>query len=385
MHARNIQKGVLTMVVKKLMVFASVLALLSVVHIAKAHAADWTLFRGDVSATGQVDRKVEIADNLKIAWETRLEKGYFDATPIVVGDSIFIGNSEEGLLAFDLQTGKPKWRHQIANGISASAAYFEGLVFVGDTRGTLHALNAETGEQEWSFNARGTIDNSPNIDIETKRVIIGSQSGTLFALEAATGTLVWEYAADDMIQCFPSIIGRHCFVAGCDGYLHVVDLDTGKRVSRISLDSPTGSTPVLAGDLAFVGTEGNEFLGIDWKKGEVFWRFEMSRGARAPVAYRDGTIIFGGMDRIVYALNARTGEERWRYVTRGRIEGGAVIVGNKVYIPSMDSSLYVLDFQTGRLIESIELTGRLSTSPAVVSNRIIIATDEGVLTCLQGE
>ena len=374
------------MTIKKLITRAILLSFcLLPFCVAQANAADWMLFRGNASATGQVDSEVKVGNNLKIAWETRLERDYFEATPIIVGNTIFAGTFDEGMLAFDLQTGTPKWRVPIANGISASAAYFEGRIFVGNSRGTLYALNAETGAQEWTFETRGTIDSSPNIDAETKRVIVGSQSNSLFALEAATGTLVWEYDSGDMIQCFPSIIGRHCFVAGCDGYLHVINLDTGERVSRIPLESPTGSTPVPAGDFVFVGTEGNEFLGINWKEEKVVWRFEMSRGARSPVAYRDGTLIFGGMDRIVYALNAKTGEERWRYVTRGRIEAGAVIVGDKVYVPSMDSSLYVLDFQTGRLIESIELTGRLSTSPAVVANRIVIATDEGVLTSLQGD
>ena len=359
--------------------------------IASAHSADWTLFRGNASATGasatgQVDREINVGNQLKIAWETRLDNGHFDATPIVVGNSIFVGTSGEGMHAFDLQTGRIKWRHEIASDIIASAAYFEGRIFVGDTRGVLYALNAETGAQEWTFDTKDTISNSPNIDTETKRVIVGSQKGTLYVLEAVTGNLVWEYNTQDQIFGFPSIIGRHCFVAGCGiGDLHVVDLDTGRRISLIALDNTTLSMPTLAGDFAFIGTEGNEFLGINWKEEKVIWRFEMNRAVKSPAAYRDGILIFGGMDRIVYALNARTGEERWRYVTRGRIEGGAVIVGNKVYVPSMDSSLYVLDFQSGRLIESIELTGRLSSSPAVVSNRIIIATDEGVLTSLQGK
>jgi outer membrane protein assembly factor BamB len=303
------------------------------------YAADWTLYRGDAAASGRVSSEVKLADKLNIAWEQRLEKGYFQATPIIVGDTIFIGSSDEGLGTFDLQTGKPKWMYKTAQEIAAPATYFDGLVFVGDSSGMLHAVDAKTGEQKWTFNTKGMIDNSPNIDVQTKRVIIGSQGGTLFALEAATGKLVWEYETGDQIQCFPSIIGRHCFVAGCDSYLHVINLDSGKGVSRIPLDSPTGSTPLLSGDVAFVGTEGNEFLAIDWKQEKVLWRISLQQAVRAPAAYREGTIIFGGMDRTVYALNAANGEERWRYVTKRRIEGGAVIVGDKVYVPSTDSSL----------------------------------------------
>jgi outer membrane protein assembly factor BamB len=111
----------------------------------------------------------------------------------------------------------------------------------------------------------------------------------------------------------------------------------------------------------------------------------MRQAVRAPAAYHDGTVFFGGMDRVAYALDAKTGKERWKYHTKGRIEGGAVIVGNRVYVPSGDSSLYVLDVQSGKLIESKELSGKLFAAPAAVHQRIVIATDEGVLTCLQGK
>ena len=353
--------------------------------IANLHATDWTLCRGDAGATGLATEKITLGDKLEIAWEERLQKGFFDASPIVVGNAIFIGSSDAGMQAFDLQTGKPKWTYKVDADIAASAAYFDGLVFVGDTAGELHALDAKTGEKKWTFDTKGTIDNSANIDVQTKRVIIGSQGGTLYALESATGEKVWEYKTEDQIRCFPSISGRHCFVAGCDSFLHVVNLDTGKGVSRIPLDSQTGSTPLVMEDCAFVGTEGNEFLAINWKQEKILWRFPMRQGVHAPAAYHKGTIIFGGKDRVVYALDAKTGEERWKYSTRGRIEGGAVIVGYKVYVPSTDSSLHVLDVQSGNRIESIELTGKLATSPAVVPNRLVIATDEGVLTCLLGE
>ena len=320
---------------------------------------------------------------LQIVWERQPEKGYYQGTPLVVGNTIFIGSSDEGMWAFDLQTGEPIWNCPIDEEIFAPAAHFDGLIFVGDIRGVLYALDAESGEEKWQFDTKGTIDNSPSIDVQTKRVLIGSQKGILYALESATGEKVWEYETDDQIRCCPAIADRYCFVAGCDAHLHVVALDTGEEISRIPLDSPTGTTPLLVGDFAFVGTEGNEFLAVDWKQEKVLWRMESKQAIRSPAVYREGVVIFGGMDKTVYALDAMTGEERWKYKTKGLIEGGAVLVGDRVYVPSMDSSLYVFDFRSGELIDSIGLTGKLSTAPAVASDRIVIATDEGVLTGLQ--
>jgi outer membrane protein assembly factor BamB len=366
----------------KNLIFCTILLMFCV---SSVPAADWTLYRGDAAATGRAAESGGNQFQLKIAWEQRLEKGDFRGTPITFGNTVFIGSSDEGMCAFDVETGKPKWKSNITEEMIAPAAFFDGLIFVGDVRGTLYALNADTGKEQWTFPAKGTIDNSPNIDSQTKRVLVGSQHGTLFALEAATGKLVWEYKTEDQIRCFPSMMERRCFVAGCDTYLHVVDLDTGKGIHRIPLEAPTGSTPLLAGDMVYVGTEGNEFLAIDWKKEKIVWRLSMRQAVRAPAAYRDGTVIVGGMDKTVYALDAKTGKERWTFNTKGRIEGGAVIDGNRVYVPSADSSLYVLGFQDGKRLGSVELPGKLSASPAFAANRIFIATEEGVLVCLCGE
>jgi outer membrane protein assembly factor BamB len=164
--------------------------------------------------------------------------------------------------------------------------------------------------------------------------------------------------------------------------MHVVDIDSGQGIRRIPLDAPSGATPLLMGELAYVGTEGNEFLAVDWKKDEFAWRFSMEQAVRSSAVHKEGCIIVCGMDKTVYALDADTGVERWKYKTKGRIEGGAVIVGNRVYVPSTDSSLHVLDFQSGRKLGSIKLSGKLLTSPAVADNHMLIVTDEGTLTCL---
>ena len=54
-------------------------------------------------------------------------------------------------------------------------------------------------------------------------------------------------------------------VAGCDGKLHIIGLDDGQEIGAVEIDSPTGSTPAVQGDLLFFGTEGGTFYAIDWR------------------------------------------------------------------------------------------------------------------------
>ncbi len=371
----------------------SIVAVWTILLLASTVSADWPLFRGNGSADGHAAKTVVLPEKLASLWEHRLEKGYFQASPIIVGDTIYIGSSEDGLWAFGLNDGSVRWKYPLEYGVLAPAAYHKEpsgyeTVVVGDTEGVLHAVDAKTGEFRWKFTTKGSMDGGPNINTHTDRVLVASQDGTLSALQISDGKLVWQYKADDQIRCFPAITdrsagARRCFVAGCDSHLHIIDLDNGKAVAKVDIEAPTGSTPCVSGSRVFFGTEGNEFLAVDWKQAELVWRHRGTQAFRAPAACADEFVIFGGMDRTVRALDAATGKERWTFRTKGRMENsGPTVVGTKIYVPCSDSFLYVLDLKTGRMLQEIELPGKLTACAAVVSGRLVLGTDDGVLCCL---
>jgi outer membrane protein assembly factor BamB len=348
------------------------------VFLASVLADDWTMYRGDAAATARTKTDLT-AEHFKTVWEYKTDTGIFETSPIVAGNTVFAGASDDGFIAVNLQTGKLRWRHPLQTGITAPALFYGNNVFFGDTDGVFHCLDAQTGNERWTFSTKSAIDNSANVDTAARRVLVGSQSGSLYALEAATGKVVWEYKTGDQIRCFPTISERRCFVAGCDSHLHVIDLDTGKGVAKVPLDSPTGSTPLVAGDYVYFGTEGNEFLAVDWKRAEVRWRFAVKQAVRSPAALIDNTVIFGGFDKTVYALNIQDGKMIWQYRTKGRIEGGGVVTGESVFIPSGDSNLYEFDWKSGKLVKTIPATGKLLSSPAVLADGFILTTENSLL------
>lgn len=386
-------------------IFLFLLCTVATVH------ADWSLYRGDERASALAANDVRLPKKLKILWEKRLETDWFQATPIIVHDRIFLGSTDEGFWAFSLKDGKEIWKYPVQYGVAVAATYCKvfsdrnagektdkkleptdeaeslELLCFGDSDGTLHAINALSGKFCWKFKTGGTIHNAPNFDLKTNRLLLASEDGSLYALNAVDGQSVWEYKSQDQIRCFPTILGRQCFVAGCDGNLHIIDLDNGTAIARVPLDAPTGSTPTVSGNRIFFGTEGNEFLAVQWKaeakNAEVIWRYKTPSIVRGPAAGKDDLIVFSGMDRTVQALDVETGKERWTFRTKGRMEySGPVIVDDRVYVPSSDSFLYVLDFRTGIKLDAIELSGKPLGSPAVVDGLLVIGTDDGVLYCL---
>ena len=57
----------------------------------------------------------------------------------------------------------------------------------------------------------------------------------------------------------------------------------------------------------------------------------------------DGVVYVGSNDDYVYALDARSGELRWRYETGGDVDSSPAVVDGVVYVGSEDDYVYALD------------------------------------------
>jgi hypothetical protein len=95
--------------------------------------------------------------------------------------------------------------------------------------------------------------------------------------------------------------------------------------------------------------------------GKEVWRFQTEKtqlGDSCSSVY-NGILYFGSEEGNIYALNAKTGEEVWRFKTNGPTWAGAVLENGVVYFGSWDCHLYAVDAKTG------EEVWRFTTSTTV--------------------
>ena len=346
-----------------------------------SQAADWPLARGDAQATGVAAET--LPDNLEVLWKFKAEKnGAFEATAVIVDGVVYVGSFDGNLYAIDLSTGKKKWAYKTELGFSAAAAVRDGRVIAGDSDGKVYSLNAADGKVLWGFETGGEISGGPNFYKEN--VLIGSQDATLYCLDAAMGKKVWEpYKIGDQIRCFPTVVENRAFLAGCDGKLHIVNLDDGSAIGSVEIESPTGCTPAVLGDRAFFGTQGSTFLAVDWRKAEVAWRFTSptQKEYRSSAAVTDKAIFIGGRDKQFVALDPKSGSEVWKFTTRHRVDSSPVVSGTRVYFGSADGRLTALDVKSGDKVWEYEAGGQFNASPAISNGRLVIGNNDGTLYC----
>jgi eukaryotic-like serine/threonine-protein kinase len=160
------------------------------------------------------------------------------ASPAIVDGKVYIGSWDSYFYALDAASGKVIWRFKTGEdndihnqvGIQSSATVFNGIVYFGCRDSKLYALDAETGKQRWMFFNHGSwVITSPVVH-DGKVFFATSDTATLYALDAQTGAPDFSLKFHWVIFSSPAIAGSTLYVAGQDGILTAVDLETKKPV-----------------------------------------------------------------------------------------------------------------------------------------------------------
>jgi len=133
------------------------------------------------------DRKVSINDKSKFIWNGWSPRG---------DNARFQTAEVAGLTIDQVKKLQLKWAFGYEGDVNAFAlpAFFDGQIFVGSARGTIHALRAESGCVQWTFDANGPVRSAMIVVPNGARhaLLFGDQIGWYYALEAETGKLLWK-------------------------------------------------------------------------------------------------------------------------------------------------------------------------------------------------
>jgi len=189
--------------------------------------------------------------------------------------------------------------------------------------------------------------------------------------------------------------------------------DLGQEWFFSSRDVVT-ATPAVAGQTVYVGDWSGRFYALDLATGGPRWTFDaprhekvyagqiVSSAAVADVPDLGRTVVFGS-GKTLFALDARTGEERWRHelgepgntTEPTEIESSPVIVGDLVVFgydvhnqPGFRAGVRALDVATGELVwdfdpdQGEEPTGCVDvwSSPSVDEERGLVFAGTGNCT-----
>lgn len=247
--------------------------------------------------------------------------------------------------------------------------------------------------------------------LRERLAFIGDEHGDITAVDMADGAIVWSRSLGSAIRATPVVFEGSVFV-GTINPAHVFKLNasTGSVSCSASAPatiegSPTAASPPGGVPTVYFGTYGPLIAvrasdcSLEWS----FTHFVIPSGTWDPIAYaldakRRPLVLFGTADpdSRVYALDAVTGREVWRFASYNPAPhlydvGAGVtvappgrfgIASGVAYVASKYGIMYALDLTTGRELWGSNFTalgpdGTVSTA-ALAGTKLVFGTYHGL-------
>ena len=311
------------------------------------------------------------------------------ATPVVDGETVYVGARDANMYALDAKTGRPRWSTDIRQPITREAVLAGDVVLVRgamqgsqSSRNAVFALDRKDGRMIWSTEGKGEAsypaasggfafyarrpnppDDAPNVilpavveaaDLRTGRVawsqpLRGHHPGEVFmvpdlvlatsflgddlevaAFRAEDGEVAWRYDAGPFqYRASPQVvIGRdHLYLASPQG-LHAIRLDTGQR-SWLLPGKFSQNQLASGGALLFVlGDTSDGFHAVEAQTGRLLWSY---RGQSLYHFRADGDVLYvSAAQESLLALSTANGELIWRFKTGGLFKRGTQVSARPV-------------------------------------------------------
>lgn len=260
-----------------------------------------------------------------------------------------------------------RWQKQmLASASLGSPVFADGILYISAQNGKLYAYDAETGEETWSVRA-GRLPAS--VAVAGDLIFVNDLNNTVNAFLRETGEQVWSMPVAGSGWGAPLVVDETVFVTSERG-AYAFEARTGATIWDVETGDHQGfiGSPAYADGVVYFGAGGN-FFAIDASSGEERWKLEGETWFYGP-AISDGNLYVGNDDGQLHVYDLETGQERWHSETKGAGWSAPAIADGVIYVGNVDQHLYAFDAQTGEELWSFE-TADWATSDPVVSGGVV--------------
>lgn len=303
-----------------------------------------------------------------VKWRFKATAPFF-SSPVISEGVAFIGGVDSTVYAIDVQTGNMKWKVKTNGEIRSTLSIHKDKLYLLGGNGVLSCFDKNTGKVAW----RKVFDNNAlflgerkydfadyfqsSLLIHEGVIYFGGGNNFINAVKLEDGETLWKFKANDIVHTRPAIDGNKVF-AGCfDGYLYALNISDGSLAWKFKSIGqqyfPKGEVqgfPATGFGSVFVGARDFNFYAIDVETGQGKWNRSFPKGWAFSATVKDSVLFLGtAEDRLMLAIDARTGQELWQTDLKFHIFGNCEFSQTLVYVPTIWGKLYALDRKTGSI------------------------------------
>jgi outer membrane protein assembly factor BamB len=350
----------------------------------RAGSGDVPTYRGNSARTGVMPGPGPSGKPL-VAWQIQAD-GPIQSSPAVVGGAAFMASTDGVVHALELETGRQLWATDVEAELGAATPLVtDGQVILGDRRGIVRALDPHTGAERWRATTDGPISGAAAE--ADGSIVVATESGTAYGIAPSSGEISWQRSLPGGVSRSMAASDGLVYCAVSGGLLVALRARDGSPAwqTAVATDGEVG-TPTAAAGLIFAATGLDNadsatkgVVALDAGTGEERWRLASPTGEviYAP-AVVDGSAYLVSEDETVVAVEAATGEVQWSTTTGAPNDALQAVWGSTLYVATMGGTLEALDRSTGALQWEVEITG-VPYAPIVTSGLVLVGTNAGVL------
>lgn len=293
---------------------------------------------GELFYVGGYDGRLRVYKNgveqARYPAEETASVGGIVGAPVLGRGNIYFGTSRGEVIALDAVTLAKKWRAGIHNGevvaldftqpkewqsdgrnrVWASPVLVGDAVYVASMDGRLYALNADTGAEKWHYETGGAITSPPAIRGDT--AYFGSFDRYFYAVNVSTGKLLWrsETMAERWFWAEPLVAGDAVYAGSMDGRAYVFGTANGANLATRDLGAPLVAAPVLSGDSVLFATETGHLWALDTVQYQAreLQSPPITGKVHAPLTLSNGVVyIHTENPDNLYAVSSANGVNKW--------------------------------------------------------------------------
>ena len=209
-----------------------------------AHRAE-----GEVVFVGAGDGTLYGLSNTGTAQPTywpRAVGGFISGSPTLGADGTVYVASLNGIFVGVCPNGVERFAFSTAGSRSSPAQGTDGTLYVGSDDNELHAIQF-TGVTSWSFSAAGPILAAPVFDTETNSIYVADRSGRVFKV-GTNGRPDPSFAFGPVgpISSSPALAEDHLYFGSDDGNLYAIDKCDGTIAWTFHTGGAIASSPAVA-------------------------------------------------------------------------------------------------------------------------------------------
>ena len=234
----------------------------------------------------------------------------------VLADGLFvIGNSDGKVYALDAESGALRWTFETGHRVWATPLIVGDTVYVGSMDHHFYALNLSNGDVQWDFLAKGAFAGTPALRGDT--LYVGAFDDMLYALDASTGEERWHLLSENWFWGGPVVYDDVGYAADVNGNVYAADAESGSQLWHATLEEPVRAGPAITedGSRLFVGTQEGMLHALDTADGFVVWSREGEGQVLSRPVVSGSTVyealIFG--PQRIRALHVDNGRDIWTY------------------------------------------------------------------------